>query len=475
MANDWDNVEKRELEENIQKYEDAERKGEPIYMEPDELTNIAEYYYNDGRIDKAIQTLSYAIQLFPSSAIPLVFRARIALLDEKNPKLAARLAEQVGDKTDYEYLYLKAEIMIEERHADEADKYLRETFDTIFEEDRPDYVLDVATLFADYNQFALADKWLSLSEDKDLADYKELKGRIATAQGNYSESERIFSNLLDEDPFSSHFWNRLASSQMMQNRMKDAIASSEFSIAINPKDEEAIINKANSLFCLAQFEEALKYYKRYTELRPQSYLGYMNLGNTLLNLNRTEEAVKQYMKAEELLGGKEEDAVELYQEIALAQSALGRISEAIKYAQKAAQCPNADQTEILVLKGHIYLEHGNVEKSKEYYEEAIKQAVPVNKGIKLVAVSAYDCGYYNIAAKLFKMIVKSTDNTQNEGYAYLASCCQYLGKEREFKKYLKKACELNTTETKLIFSPYFPTDIEAKDYYDYITNKKKEI
>lgn len=472
MANDWDNVGRQELEENIQKYEEAERKGEPVYMEPDELTDVAEYYYDNGRIEKAIQTLSYAIQLFPNSTMPLVFRARIALLDEKSPKLATEFAEQVGDKTDLEYLYLKAEIMIEEGHADEADKYLKETFDTIFEDDKPDYILDVATLFADYNQFALAEKWLSISEDEDLADYKELKGRIATAQGDYSESERIFTKLLDEDPFSNHFWNRLASSQMMQNRMKDAIASSEFSIAINPKDEEAIINKANSLFCLAQFDEALEYYKRYTELRPNSYLGHMNQGNTLLNLNRPEEAIGQYKKAERLISKDDEDVVELYQEIAFALSALGRVSEAIEYAQKAELCPNADKAEILVLKGHIYLEHGNIEKSREYYEEAIKLADSANRAIKLVAVSIYDCGYYKLAGKLFRMIVKSADNSQNEGYAYLASCCQYLGKEREFRKYLKKACELNPTETKLVFSPYFPADIEAKDYYNYMLNKK---
>lgn len=472
MANDWDNIDEQELENNIAKYEEAERKGESIYMDSDELTGIAEHYYNSGNMAKAIQVLEYAIELFPHSIMPLVFRARIAMLDGKDISLAKRLAKEVGDKTDFEYLYLEAEIRIVEGKPDEADKYLSKYLDMLLEEDKPDFILDSAMLFADYGQFDIAEKWLQLSDEKDIADYKEVKGRIAAARGNYTESEHIFENLLDEDPFSNHLWNSLASNQMMQNKMNDAIASSEFSIAINPKDEEAIINKANSLFCLACFNEALEYYKRYTELRPDNYYGYMCQGNTLLNLDRPEEALALYKKAEKLLKKDDDDIVEVYQEIAFTLSALGKPSEALRYARKAELCKNADKEEINILKGHIYLGEGDAENAMQYFEAAIKDAKSKNKVYLHVAISMYDCCCYEPASNLFRSVINSKVNKDNEGYAYLASCYKNLGREKDFLKYLKKACELNPKEVRLIFGQYIPRDLEEKDYYNYLSKKR---
>lgn len=472
MAYNDSSFNEKKLRFNVAKYEDAVKHGNVIYMESDELTDIAEYYYQQGNIQKAIETINYATSIFPNSTMPLIFRARIALLDEDNIELAKEVAKEVGDKTEFDYLYLMAEIMIAEKHPDEADEYLLKQLEMLPDEDRPDFILDVATLFADYNLYDIAEKWLSFSDDTDLSDYQELKGRIATVKGNYSEGEQIFETLLDENPYSNHLWNNLASSQMMQNRIKDSITSSEYSIAINPKDDEALMNKANGLYNLALFEEALEYYERYSAIRPKDYLGYMCQGNMLLNLNRLNESIDKYQKALKLVGKNEKGIADLYQQLAFALIAVGKYKEAKQYVAKYEQLPEADKAEAQVQKGYICLEEEDLMGASNYFKEALKTSNYDKKIYMLIGIAYYDCNYYYSAKAWLEEVVKSEENEYDDCYAYLASCYRHLDMDKEFQTYLKKACELNPTEAKLVFSQSFPDNIEPKDYYKNISKMR---
>jgi len=182
-------------------------------------------------------------------------------------KLAYEIAEMIVDKSDLDYLYLKAEIMIVDNKAAEADDFLQSQYDEVIsQEDREDYVLDVAALFSDYEENEYVEKWLSRSTKTEDNDYKELRARLLKSRGKYKESESILNELLDTNPYSGPYWNQLAQNQLLRNDIKDSITSSEYSIAINPDDEEAILNKANGLFTLGNYEESLKYYERYKKL-----------------------------------------------------------------------------------------------------------------------------------------------------------------------------------------------------------------
>ena len=55
-------------------------------MDADELNDIAEYFYNNGKIDGIYRGFDYAISLFPGATGPLVFRSRIALIVNNDPQ-----------------------------------------------------------------------------------------------------------------------------------------------------------------------------------------------------------------------------------------------------------------------------------------------------------------------------------------------------------------------------------------------------
>ena len=323
--------ESNEFKVLLQRYEQAEAEGKSVYMEPDELSDIAEYYYQKGNIEAARQAVGYALQLFPDATEPLAFRARLALLVDNDISQARQFAEQIADKSDLEYHYLVAEIMLADNKADEAGDYLKQHYDELYDQtDKDDYPIDVANLFADYDQYEKAARWLRLTNDTEATDYKELKGRIAIQLGHYDESERIFNQLIDDNPYATPYWNRLATTQFLQNNIHDSIQSSEFSIAINPDNDEAILNKANGLFSLGNIEEAADYYHRFSLLCPDDEAGPMFEGICRLNMGQNEEAVALLRQAERLAPEDSEYRFDIYQELAFALSQAGHTDEALE-------------------------------------------------------------------------------------------------------------------------------------------------
>lgn len=257
----------------LRKFEAARSKGSFPFMDADDLTDIAEYYFYHGRTQESLETIDKTIDMFPGSLHPLAFRARYAILVNGNAQEAFAYAHQISDKEDLDYFYTIAEILIADGKVQEADKYLEEKEAEVDEDDLEDYYLDVATLFADYSCIKQTKYWLAKSSDTDSLDYKELQGRIAMEQGDFRRSEHIFNHLIDEDPYANGYWNQLASLQFAQHHLQASIESSDFSLAIDPDDFDAVLNKANGLVQLGNYDEALKYYQRFKTLQPLNEAG----------------------------------------------------------------------------------------------------------------------------------------------------------------------------------------------------------
>lgn len=457
----------KEFHELLQRFEESWNAGREEYYGSDELTDISEYYYKQGRMKDAIDVLNYATKMHPGAAMPLVFRGRIALIDEHDSKSARHYVDMIDDQLDLDCIYLNAELMITDGDADGANRFLHEKMECINEDDVPDYILDVAMLLIDYNLPDIAAEWLDMSDETDLMDYREVKARIAFAHGDYEQSEKIFEKLLDEDPYSGHYWNSLASTQFMSNRINDAITSSEYSIAINPNDEEAILNKANGLFSLGNFKEARKYYERFGKLCPDEGAAPLFIGNCLLNTGNAKEALPYYEKALKTLREQHGSTAEVLQCLAFTYSQLDRVDDAMECIDEVIGMDGVNKNEVSVVRGHILLEHGMVKEAITCFLEALRETSFSHDIFFRIAISVYDCGYPTIAYRMFKAYTELHNKPGDEGLAYLASCCLHINRREEYLKYLKLACELNPNEARKILGQEFPEGMDPKDYYSH--------
>ena len=456
----------KEFKDLLHRYEEALENDESVILDSEELTSIAEYYQARGFTEKGLAAAEYALELYDGATAPLLFKARVALLHDNDPERARQLVEMIDDKTDLDYFYLKAEILIVENHTGAADLYLDESYEQVADADRPDFVLDAATLFADYELADLAERWLMKSDETTHPDYRELKARIHYLRGQMDESEAILDELIDENPYSTLYWDLLAAVQFAQERYNESMTSSEYAIAINPADDEALFNKANVLMRLSNFEEAQHYFERYSEVCPRKEAGELYQGECLLNLDQLREASFHLLMAEKMAPRQSPYLAEIYQYLAFCFCKGGHTQQALDYIDKTLPLP-CDHNEMLVVRGHVLLSAGRTDEATQCFSEAMTNAEGANTVMMRIAMSLSDNNYLDMAYDLLTEMMERNDHQLDYGYAYLAICAHDLGKHGEYLEYLKTAVERDPQEAKAVLGPLFPDDLGPEDFYSY--------
>ena len=457
----------KEFTEALDKYEKAMESDEPIYLDCDQLADIAEYYHWMGYPAKALAAADYALSLFEGATAPLVLKARMALLNENNPEKAEQIAEQIADKTDLEYFYIKAEILVATNQGEQADLFLENSMKQLDELDSLDFVLDAAILFIDYEYVELAKKWLKKSNETDQEDYREVEGRIKYYEGEYEDSEHIFNSLIDKNPYSAYYWDLLASSQLASGKLADTITSCEYAIAINPNDEDALLYKGQALMQLKNDEAAIEYFDRLSQVRTSNVDGYLNTAYCLFHLERYEEGFAALRKAETRAKRHYPDRLpEIYQEAAFTYSQIGQKERALAYLDKMEQMVNADPYELLVSRAHILCENGDI-RAQSYYQRALEESRYQPSIMLRVAVSLYDNGILQVAYNILCTLSPSDMDKLPQAYAYRALCAHDLGLKEEYIKHLKDAVEKDAASAKSLLSTLFPEDMEPKEYVEY--------
>ena len=476
MQYDEDYFKSEDFRELLDSYETAVQTGSYPFMDADDLVDIADYYNMSDEHDKAIEAVDHALDIYPNATLPNVFMAREALM-YGDCEQAKQFAEAIENKDDPDYQYLKAEIMIAEGNIKEADCFLRDYGQTVPSDEYEDFVRDCANLYIDYGVSDKAYEWMMRSKGDDSVDFKELMARTLFGLGKYKDSERLFNELIDHDPYSTRYWNALASAQFMNEEYNESITSSEYALAIDPDDEDGLVSKANGLIRLGNYEEALKYFSRYVELEPDDTLGHFHQGACLYNLGRTQEAAEAMERA--LATAPEDDEqylVQIYQELAFAYSALKQLPKAMEMLDKTLSL-DCDHADLMVIRGHLQLENGNVKEAEDCFAKAINMADDSPDILLRIITSLLDNHYAYASYEMFRKffsIIDQLDPSFNSGYAHMALCCYQLGRVKEFMQYLRQACEKNPQETRQVLAFLFPEGMEVKDYYQYMLEKLKE-
>ena len=466
-----DYFDSEEFKNLLEDYEEAVNTGQSVLMDADDLTDIADYYHFIGEFELADEAIERALSLNPGATSPLVYKIREAL-DEESVEEAEALLEQILDKNDPEYAYMQAEVLIAQNKIEEADRFLRDHFIAVDPDEYQDFVLDVANIYIDYGVHDKAYEWLMRSPGNNSAEFKEMMGRVMFCLGNFKDSQRIFNELLDKNPYSATYWNALANAQFMDEDYGESITSSEYAIAIDPTDAESLLTKANGLYRLNNYEEALKYYQRYEELMPGNDFSELQQGVCLLYLGKFKESLEHLKKAEKLTYDGSPYQMQVYQELVFTYSALRMLDKAMACIDKTTEI-DCDHNEMEVLRGHVLLENEKVKEAEQAFKKAIAGSDSSPRILLRIIVSLYDNKFLDATYAMFRMFFKIVGKDYNDGYSYLALCCWDLGKSDEFMKYLHEAVERNPQEARIVLAGLFPEGMEPADYVRYMTERLK--
>lgn len=456
----------------LQEFEENELKGVPTIISSEDYTDIAEYYYDNGNEDRAEYVINIATQLYPGAIAPLLLIARIELIDRHNPERAEQIAERIEDKTDPEYHYFKAELLLIRGQVSNANKYLNEHYAERDDEDKDYFAIDVGTLFMDYDEYSLASMWAARVKDTSIEEYLRLAGRLATEDGNFKKGISFYKKLLDIDPYSLEDWIALASAQFLNFDMEGAINSCEFALAIDPNNATAIINKAEALYNIGNYEEAVRFFYRYLEQIPDSINILLQVGQALIMLERYDEAIEHLRKAKELVSIYSYERADILRNLAWALCQTEHPEEGLAELDLLSDKDN-DYWETKFYRGVMLNCADRHEEAEPYFIAAIKDANCNPTLAATIATMFYDNGDIDFAYKLYTLIFSRFKRYHN-GHAYYAACCYKLNKEEEFLKQLKLAVKHEPDIAKKVLSIIFPSRLAPAKYYQYYISHKKE-
>ena len=465
----------KEFRELLNNYEASIKVGEYPFMDADDLVDIADYYNHLDRTEEANEVIDYALQLYPGSTLPNVFKARQALMND-NYEAAQHYSDCIESQDDPDYHYLQAEMLIAKHQIEEADRYLHDYEKRIDPDEYQDFIKDCANLFFDYGENEKAYEWLMYSRGDDSEDFKELMGNLLIRIEQYEEAETYFKELIDRNPYSFTYWKTLAGIQLIREDYPNAITSSEYAIAINPTDPDALLTKGNALLNMENYKEAEVFFRRYAKSRPDDEAGFFYIGVCLVNQGKYQEALEALLQAEELGGPDSPICMLIYRELAFCYSSLKQPQQALEQLNKIGK-QSDDPNMLSVIKGHILLENGQTEEAEKVWQEAMINSNCSAEIMLRIVVSLYDNRYVEACYEILKRVCeyyKDDEATIGHAYSYMALCTHDLGLREEFLHYLKLTVEKYPKEAKSVLGFLFPAGEEVSDYYNFMNNKIKK-
>ena len=145
-------------------------------------------------------------------------------------------------------------------------------------------------------------------------------------EGKFEEAEQLFRKVLNNDPSHINANYCLASSLQCLGRLDEAVIFFKKAIELKP-DADIYKDLGNTLVQLKKFEEAEINYRKVLEFDPDNLNIQYNLANTLIDQNKLDEAEKCFKKLIEL----KPDYFEAHLYLAVTFSGLKKIDEALKH------------------------------------------------------------------------------------------------------------------------------------------------
>ncbi len=495
-----------EFQELLSEYEYAKKLSLNKYFDEDDIADLSDYYVEHGFTNKALEVLQLGMRLHPSSGNLQIMLAGAMLCSnmyDEAESLIQGVDSECPPNNDYYYVcaqlqcaqyknWDKAHALFSkwidlENEAIDADAHLEEP-----EEIKRDNYLHVLSSIREFLPPELRTEALTIWLTAYLDRYESMEfgcseTDIAVAELCREETlldvcERAYTLLLETKPYHEGGWATLASVQLANYKLDEALESADFALAIDPLDVNSMYTKGNCLVTFGQYEDALAVYhkcvKTLDELEEdEDYKRNMiadaqlYIGVCYSKLNRREDA-EPYLQSSIEWNKKtfhtSSANVWNYRQLADTLFWLERYEEALEQIEMAVSiCP--DDRDFKEIKGDILLVLGEFEAAircfytEDYCVSKHCEAL-MWMGLRLTVTMQPKA-----AIDLFRYVldVEGTDPDSKTSYAYLVFCYYQIGDIKSSLSYLQDACTYSPNALEDLFGNTTPP-LASSEYYDYL-------
>ena len=456
-----------EFLEYLQKYEQAHENGEPIYMDAEELTDIAEFYMTQNREEEANEAVSLALSLHPDSVDPLIFLARQQMFHD-NLDEAIKIANSIPDQSDRETTFLWTELLIRSDKPDEALQLILSKQEEQDEEEM--FLYDAACIFMDYQYNELAQQLINILEEKHPQNTKlrKLKIENLVALENYDEAIKLLQSFIDEHPYNTSAWRSMAEAHVGKGNFLEALDTIEYCLAINPTNAQALVLKAHCLFHLNHLDQAHEIYLQLQKSDPQNGRFYYLDAVTLANMDKFAKAQDCIAKALNYTPEDDEDRIQILIHKAYIESKCHNINDALDALEEAMKLSyGLEDIEFHLLMGEILLENGMEQEAAEKFEIAYKESKNKQQTLLTMGIAYAETMHYDTALSLLQSYAQEYQGKEGVvAIPYLAYCYKKIHDQDNYLRYLRKAVSADREITEFLFAKDYPS-IQPEEYYLY--------
>ena len=421
----------QELNDLIASYETAKANNRQVYMDGDQLADIADKYATERRFEDAQEVITYGLELHPGHTDLLVEQAYL-YLDTMQFAKAKNVAECINETYESEVKLLKAEILLTEGKLEDAEKEL----ESIEEKDDLKNIIDIAYLYIDMDYPEKALPWLTRGYDK----YKEEEEFLAVmadcyrSENEYEQAIDFYNRLIDKNPYNPTYWTGLAKCHFDTMDFAKAIEACDFALTADENFGEAHTIKAHSLLQIENNEDAIEEYSKALQCKSlPPDLTYMFIGLAYTNMEKWERSFEYYGKALKSIPNENSPIlVDLYSGQAKCLSKLGKLEEAHLIFEKAKKII-PDSVDIYLQDSQIYLEEDKFDEAKECWRHALNLA-PEPETLVQIGNFSLDYGMVENARQCFEQ-AREDDPDYPGINGLLATVCMILRDHKAFYKY----------------------------------------
>ncbi len=379
MSNkNWLSGREKELHELAAQYETAMAEKLSFYLDAEDIADLADWYGNRKKIEKAYEVSEYGLKLHPNNESLLIEYAYLCVNEGRTEK-AEELIRALPDEHLPAVKIIRAHILLHEGNLEACKQQL----ESIEDKTELSSIIEIAYMYMEMGYPDESFSWLDANAERYANDIAFLTtlADCYSLRGITEKAIPLFNKLIDKDPYSAPYWFGLARCRFHEGKYDEAIEACDYALIGDEEYVEAYVMKGNCFDQLGNVEAALEAYTQGVRLGAFSpefldvYLGLNKIhkqqwenGCELL-----EKAIKQSQGDELFL----QMLPNIYTQAAIGYAHTGKRRKAHIYCRKAYDL-NPEDPAPLILEGRMYIEEGKREKGFSIWQEAMEYPGQVN-------------------------------------------------------------------------------------------------
>lgn len=300
-----DDFEDQEREQLIERFEKMLETNTSVFFDSDDYAFVFDHYFITGKLNKAQKALSLGLKQYPDSLELQLKKVHYLIYSQKNDEALKLLLET--DKA----LFVETEMILEQAYLyTQLHKYDKsiEKYEKLLKvnEEEHGFLEDVYLGLSDvYEQKGEGRKSLyylqqALELDPDneflISSVSDAFYDIANEDEKF-EIVDYFIRFSDKNPLSSPTWCYLGLAYMEVGLYEKAIEAFDYALALDERNEEALLYQMNTYFKLNNKEKAQETFLSLLQISQFKEMVWYQLGESLYKTGDHESAILAFQKS----------------------------------------------------------------------------------------------------------------------------------------------------------------------------------